>query len=92
MVTIAFVNIIYSLRCTHCKKIEKDLKAVALELKDRGSKAKIAFVDGTAVHNKLLLDNLAVEGFPTIIPFKNGVKLPEYTGLKKQGYFSPVLS
>ena len=41
---------------------------------------KIAFVDGALTTNIDIVESLAIDGFPTLIAYKRGQRLPEYSG------------
>merc|ERR1719491_36299 len=64
--------------CGHCKKLAPTWEALAVELKDR---VQIATVDVTT--NERLAKHMGVEGYPTLILFKNG-KMVEYSGARSQ--------
>merc|ERR1719491_2760671 len=64
--------------CGHSKKLAPTWEALAVELKDR---VQIATVDVTT--NERLAKHMGVEGYPTLILFKNG-KMVEYSGARSQ--------
>jgi len=65
------------LRCVHCKQLEPHYAAAAKELKELND-ITLGKVDAT-VEGELAKQHM-VTGFPTIILFKNGVKVEEYNG------------
>jgi len=68
----------YAPWCGHCKKLAPTWEALAAQLKD---KVQIATVDVT--QNERLAKHMGVEGYPTLILYKNG-KMAEYSGQRTQ--------
>lgn len=67
----------YAPWCGHCKKLAPEYAGAAEELGKRDPPMFVAKVDAT--ENKELGERFSVQGFPTLIFFKNGEKT-EYTG------------
>jgi protein disulfide-isomerase A1 len=67
----------YAPWCGHCKKLTPEYAGAAEELGKRDPPLFVAKVDAT-IH-KALAERFAIQGFPTLVFFKNGEK-QEYTG------------
>lgn len=67
----------YAPWCGHCKKLAPEYAAAAEELGKKDPPMFVAKVDAT--EEKALAERFAVQGFPTLVFFKNGEKT-EYTG------------
>jgi protein disulfide-isomerase A1 len=65
----------YAPWCGHCKSLAPEYAAAAKELKEKGY--ILAQVDATASHEAA--KEFKVQGYPTVIFFHNGVKIP-FTG------------
>jgi thiol-disulfide isomerase/thioredoxin len=73
----------YAPWCGHCTAIDSELKEAAMSLHREGHQARIALVDATAEKNKELTRRESIEGFPTLILYKDGKRLTEYHGQRK---------
>jgi len=67
----------YAPWCGHCKKLTPEYAGAAEELGKRDPPLFLAKVDAT--EQKALAERFAIQGFPTLLFFKNGEKT-EYTG------------
>jgi protein disulfide-isomerase A1 len=67
----------YAPWCGHCKKLTPEWAQAATELKNAGAKASLGKVDATI--ETTIAEEYAIQGFPTIILFRDGVK-SEYNG------------
>ncbi|KAI9326782.1 thioredoxin-like protein [Obelidium mucronatum] len=65
--------------CAYCKRLEPIFENAAMELKKEAIAAKFARVDGST--NQSLCEQLKIEGYPTLIWFKNG-QSRNYEGLR----------
>lgn len=67
--------------CGHCKRLAPTWEQLAEEFQARDD-VTIAHVDCTADNNvnRELCDGQGVNGFPTLLIYKNGVKVDEYNG------------
>lgn len=68
----------YAPWCGHCKQLKPDWEKLAKQPK--GTETKIGKVDCTA--NKVTCDKYEVKGYPTLLYFRNGELLENYTGSK----------
>jgi protein disulfide-isomerase A1 len=66
--------------CGHCKNMEKDLQIAAKALATQESVAKIVSVDTSLAQNSELVEKFDIDGYPTLVVFKDGARLPDYTG------------
>jgi protein disulfide-isomerase A1 len=64
----------YAPWCGHCKKLAPDWEKLATQLKDSGSPAVVAKIDATEHTGPAT--TYGVRGYPTLIFFKNGNKIP----------------
>lgn len=67
----------YAPWCGHCKKLTPEFEGAAEILSKNDPPIALAKVDAT--EQKTVAERFAVQGFPTLFWFKNGVK-SEYTG------------
>ena len=67
----------YAPWCGHCKKLTPEFEGAAEILSKNDPPIALAKVDAT--EHKTVAERFAVQGFPTLFWFKNGVK-SEYTG------------
>lgn len=65
--------------CGHCKGLAPTWHDLGEKFSDRED-VTIADVDCTREENKQLCDEQEVDGFPTLILYKNGERLDKYTG------------
>lgn len=65
--------------CGHCKRLAPTWTELNHKLKD-SSVARVARVDCTQSGSKDLCNQQEVEGFPTLLLYRNGEKISEYNG------------
>eukprot|EP00600_Ochromonadales_sp_CCMP1393_P007584 CAMPEP_0174973238 /NCGR_PEP_ID=MMETSP0004_2-20121128/11115_1 /TAXON_ID=420556 /ORGANISM="Ochromonas sp., Strain CCMP1393" /LENGTH=616 /DNA_ID=CAMNT_0016223633 /DNA_START=73 /DNA_END=1923 /DNA_ORIENTATION=- len=66
--------------CTHCKKLKPVLDEVADDLVEAGIQAKIGSFDVSRVGGEDYVTREGISGFPTLLVFKEGVRIAEYHG------------
>jgi thiol-disulfide isomerase/thioredoxin len=65
----------YAPWCGHCKALAEPYKEAAKLLKEEGySDVRIADLDATLDENKMLVDKLTIQGYPTLKWFNSQVK------------------
>ena len=69
----------YAPWCGHCKKLEPEYKKAAADLNEKG--IPLAKVDAT--EDTKLANRFAVDGYPTLFIFRNGVKFT-YNGPRER--------
>jgi hypothetical protein len=47
---------------------------------------QIAYIDVSSTDGEAIAQELAVDGYPSLIPFEQGKRLPEYVGIRKHEY------
>lgn len=67
--------------CGHCKRMAPTWEQLAASYEDNAA-VKIGHVDCTADdnQNRAICDSQGVNGFPTLIVYKDGKKIEEYSG------------
>ena len=50
------------------------------------AQTRIVSLDASDEENEALLESLGVEGFPTLLVYRDGKRLPDYSGSRKAGW------
>ncbi|KAM8721156.1 hypothetical protein ACLKA7_007085 [Drosophila subpalustris] len=76
---IAFIKF-YAPWCGHCQKLQPTWEQLATETASSDSDIVVAKVDCTSPDNKQICIDQQVEGYPTLLLYKNGKRQVEYEG------------
>jgi protein disulfide-isomerase-like protein len=77
--------------CGHCKKIKPEWDEAAAEIKDKDKKMLKINCGGGSEKEKELMEKYNIDGYPTIILFKDGKPTP-YEGARNKDAFIEALS
>ena len=77
--------------CGHCKKIKPIWEEAASEIKDKDKKMLKVNCGGGSEKEKEIMEKYKIDGYPTIILFKNG-KPSQYEGARNKDAFIEALS
>ena len=77
--------------CGHCKKIKPEWDQAATEIKDKDKKMLKINCGGGSEKEKELMEKYNIDGYPTIILFKDGKPSP-YEGARNKDAFIEALS
>jgi hypothetical protein len=72
--------------------MDPELKESARQLYKGGNSAKFVLIDGTVEKNKDIIQQEGIEGYPTMILYKEGRRLGEHLGERKHRYVFSVLT
>lgn len=71
--------------CGFCKTLETELKFVQSELKRQRIDAWLAAVDSTIPENEALAGPQGINGYPSLVLYRNGQRVSDYTGGRSRG-------
>lgn len=77
--------------CGHCKKIKPVWEEAAAEINDKDKKMLKVNCGGGSKKEKEIMEKYNIDGYPTIILFKNGKPSP-YEGARNKDAFIEALS
>jgi len=77
--------------CGHCKKIKPEWDQATTEIKDKDKKMLKINCGGGSEKEKELMEKYNIDGYPTIILFKDGKPSP-YEGARNKDAFIEALS
>ena len=75
----------YATWCGFCKTLETELRYVAAELVNQRIDATLAVIDATIPENEALAGPQGINGYPSLILYRNGQRVSDYTGGRSRG-------
>lgn len=70
----------YAPWCSHCTNLKSELQMVAMDLPNMNIDGRIAVLDASAVDNEVISAEEGVDGYPSIVLYRDGLRQGDYFG------------
>eukprot|EP00971_Amphidinium_carterae_P085364 1688622-Amphidinium_carterae.1 len=74
----------YAPWCGHCKALQPTYERAAKAIKKDNPSARLGKIDATSESGQTIAERYSVEGYPTLIAFKDGELFEVYQGLREK--------